>query len=394
MLIIFLGLTQIGLGQIISQYFETNSGTTPKGIEIWNNTASTLDFSSNNLIIKKGVNGGLPNTDFTLSSGTLVSNAVIVVGTSDMEAEALANGAVFHLKPFTFNGDDALEIWYGSTKTDVFGNPGLDPGTNWSGSGVATSDQNISLKAGIQTGDLVGWTDPSTRFETTATDNSLTGFGIAPAGDGSLPVSLSSFTATSFHGDVRLNWSTDSEIENAGFIIEKSILRQAEGDSDFETIASFKTHRECVGQGSTTAAHDYAFVDATVSNGLTYEYRLSDVDYAGKITIHDAIIVSVKSDESIKPNTFEITKLYPNPFNPSIQIEVAFNEKIEDLNISIYDINGALMKVLEIGNMEQELLNLKWDGTNFNNEPVPSGVYIVDIASQNIHHAKRVTLLR
>jgi len=40
-------------GQIISQYVETNSGTVPKGIEIWNNTASTLDFSTNNLIIQK-----------------------------------------------------------------------------------------------------------------------------------------------------------------------------------------------------------------------------------------------------------------------------------------------------------------------------------------------------
>ena len=27
--------TQIGFGQIISQYIETNSGSDPKGIEIW-----------------------------------------------------------------------------------------------------------------------------------------------------------------------------------------------------------------------------------------------------------------------------------------------------------------------------------------------------------------------
>ena len=42
-------------GQIISQYIETNSGSTPKGIEIWNNTGSTLDFSSNNLLLKRGL---------------------------------------------------------------------------------------------------------------------------------------------------------------------------------------------------------------------------------------------------------------------------------------------------------------------------------------------------
>ena len=35
-------------GQIISQYVETNSGTNPKGIEIYNNTGATLDFSTTN----------------------------------------------------------------------------------------------------------------------------------------------------------------------------------------------------------------------------------------------------------------------------------------------------------------------------------------------------------
>jgi|GEM_PF-6373960 len=34
-LLIMAGFTQ---AQIISQYIETNSGTSPKGIEIWNNT--------------------------------------------------------------------------------------------------------------------------------------------------------------------------------------------------------------------------------------------------------------------------------------------------------------------------------------------------------------------
>ena len=46
---LFLTMTLSGWSQIISQYVETNSGTTPKGIEIWNNTGGTLDFSTNSL---------------------------------------------------------------------------------------------------------------------------------------------------------------------------------------------------------------------------------------------------------------------------------------------------------------------------------------------------------
>ncbi len=192
-------LANFSFGQIISQYVETNSGSTPKGVEIWNNTGSTLDFATNNLVIMKGTNGGAPATDYTLSSGTLADGDVIVIGTADMEATAIANGALFYLKAFSFNGDDALEVWYGVTKTDVFGTPGSDPGSEWVGNGVSTKNQNIALLSGITTGDTDGWTDPSTRFETISTDPStlpagLDGFGIAPAGGAPPTIAAPSFS--------------------------------------------------------------------------------------------------------------------------------------------------------------------------------------------------------
>jgi len=182
------GLVTTGWGQIISQYVETNSGTTPKGIEIWNNTGSTLDFSVNNLVIEKGTNGASPSPDFTLSTGTLAAGDVIVIGTGggDLETVTNNNSATFHSKSFTFNGDDALVVKYGSTTTDVFGDPGNDPGSSWSGSGVDTRNQNIELNTGISTGTTTGFTDPSTRFNTVSTNPSggtsdLAGFGIAPS---------------------------------------------------------------------------------------------------------------------------------------------------------------------------------------------------------------------
>ena len=51
--------------QIISQYIETSSGSTPKGIEIWNNTLSELNFATNSLVIEKGTNGAIPSLDFS-----------------------------------------------------------------------------------------------------------------------------------------------------------------------------------------------------------------------------------------------------------------------------------------------------------------------------------------
>ena len=88
----------------------------------------------------------------------------------------------FSSESFTFNGDDALEIYLGGTLTDMFGISGSDPGTQWSGNSVSSANQNIQLKAGIWSGDTDGWTDPSTRFETVSSTpvSNMTGFGIVP----------------------------------------------------------------------------------------------------------------------------------------------------------------------------------------------------------------------
>ena len=214
-----------GNGQIISQYVETDSGISPKGIEIWNNTGSTLDFSVNTLDILQGTNGNSPSSVFTLSTGTLASGEVIVIGTSDMETITITNGSVFHTEPFQFNGDDALVIKFGGTTTDVFGNPGNDPGSNWSGNGVSTANQNIELIPGIISGDVDGWTDPSVRFQTVSTspagNGGLDGFGIAPVSGGNIPpnigninyspTQITSSTAVSVSADVT---DTDGTIAN------------------------------------------------------------------------------------------------------------------------------------------------------------------------------------
>ncbi len=213
LLVLFACSTQ---AQIISQYVETNSGASPKGIEIWNNTSSTLDFSTSNLVIKKGTNGAAPSADFTLSSGTLASGDVLVIGTPDIGTYMAANGvsSAFHAKSFTFNGDDALVVEYGTTVTDVFGQPGIDPGSSWSGNGVDTRNQNIELKTGITSGTTAGFSDPSTRFDVVSTNpvdtanGGLNGFGVSPSiifaalGEAQL-------TAVSLVQAIELHWQVD-----------------------------------------------------------------------------------------------------------------------------------------------------------------------------------------
>jgi hypothetical protein len=177
-----------GAALIITQYIETDSGTTPKGIELVNTGATTIDFSVTNLVVLKGTNGAAPTSDFSLATGSLASGGVMVIGTSDMGTyldTTFGIGVIqYHTKAFSFNGDDSLVIELDGVTQDVFGTPGSDPGTAWTVGGVSTANQNIELKPGITTGDTDGWADPSERFTTNNTTPSaaggLAGFGVAP----------------------------------------------------------------------------------------------------------------------------------------------------------------------------------------------------------------------
>lgn len=189
-----------GFGQsdiIISQYIETNSGTTPKGIEIFNVSGADITFTpTNNLQIYQGTNGGTCNAivSTNITTGTLAADEVWVIGTSDLTFFAITNGTNLsgtNDYSFTFNGDDALQLYLGGILQDQFGICGSDPGSSWSGSGVSTANNNLEIQNGLCDGDTDGWTDPSIRFNQIANGSTMTGFGNAPTSCSSCTDTLS-----------------------------------------------------------------------------------------------------------------------------------------------------------------------------------------------------------
>ncbi|MGM0479488.1 MAG: hypothetical protein ACQERC_09710 [Bacteroidota bacterium] len=189
LLSVFIAISSNVIGQVMfSQYIETDSGTSPKGVEIYNHSGSSIDFSVDPLEVYKGVNGGTCSNDVTVNSGVLLPGEVWVIGTTDLVNDAQNNGTNLSgttNHSFTFNGDDALELYLNGTLMDVFGTCGTDPGSAWSGNGVSTANQNIQIANGICSGTTTYWTDPSLRYETVSSNPSgtggTTGFGDAPS---------------------------------------------------------------------------------------------------------------------------------------------------------------------------------------------------------------------
>ena len=90
---------------------------------------------------------------------------------------------------------------------------------------------------------------------------------------GILPVSLSHFRAEHTDAGVILNWTTESEIDNAGF----HIYRSKTEDGEFKVV----TPTMIQGAGTTGERNEYTWTDSAAKPNTVYYYRIEDVSYAG-----------------------------------------------------------------------------------------------------------------
>ena len=99
-------------------------------------------------------------------------------------------------------------------------------------------------------------------------------------------IQLSSFTATPKSGEIILAWSTEAEIDNAGFNLYCS---ESEGGAYSKINGSLIPAR-----GTPTRGASYAFIDADAKNRRTYYYKLEDIDLSGKSTMHGPVSAEPK----------------------------------------------------------------------------------------------------
>ena len=91
---------------------------------------------------------------------------------------------------------------------------------------------------------------------------------------GPLPVELSSFSVTrAASGAVVLTWTTESEVDNAGFNLRRSETRE----SGFTLL----NPALIAGAGTTGERQAYTFTDTSAKPGVEYYYRIEEVAFDG-----------------------------------------------------------------------------------------------------------------
>jgi hypothetical protein len=319
----------------------------------------------------------------TATGATLNSVTVTLGGTYD--------GSDLQSTPFQLYANSS-NSFIGSS---ALGSSVADPG---SGSNVTFS----SLSDAIPSGTRYYWVTADISATATADDNmngtidaagdlSITGgtlgasnYGKLNAGtDGSLPVELVSFSARSEGHSIVLNWTTESETDNLGFILERS------EENVWAQIASYQTHDELKGQGNTSTRTEYSFTDKTVESGKGYSYRLSDVSTKGEITVYAPLVITMNN----LPEKTEMENAYPNPFNPQTYISYQLSEDSR-VEISVFDLLGRQVKSLYTGRQLAGSYQVYWNATDEKGIGVPSGAYLIRMQTNTITQVQKVLLMK
>lgn len=359
-----------------------------------------VGFSNNSLLIQNCYSTG----NVTRSSGTAESVAGFLGQDDDGTtiSYAYSTGSVFSSEGNAWGSGDGyssdqgfigIEDGNGTYTANFFDSEASNQSTDAGGAAVAKTTAEMTTDAltyNYSTNIYLagGW---DFKGETTNGSESIWNIGNSrndgypyfdwrfSSDDASLPVTLSSFDLKSEYGSVQLNWTTSSELENLGFILE----RRGSGDpwsvEGWEEIASYLSLEALRGRGSTTLEHHYAYIDVEVEIGKSYWYRLSDVSYTGKVTVHPIQEITVRSQGGkVLPHGFKLISTYPNPFNPTTTIQYELTQTAPVL-IRVFDVNGQLVSVLSDEVVDAGEHQVVWNGRDAQNQIISTGVYLAQM---------------
>ncbi|MBN1542003.1 T9SS type A sorting domain-containing protein [candidate division KSB1 bacterium] len=193
-------------------------------------------------------------------------------------------------------------------------------------------------------------------------------------------IELTNLSANRQGSSVVLQWETQSETQNFGFHVYKSL----DSEGDFLRL----TREPIPGALNSQSVHSYRFVDSDVKDGHVYYYKLSDIDITGSETFHGPVSVALSL-----PEAYRLYPVYPNPFNERTTIEFELTQPA-DVRLEIFDINGRRVKTILEEERDAGRHREMWDATDARGCRVATGLYLVQLIANQLGQVQKVQLLR
>jgi len=191
-----------------------------------------------------------------------------------------------------------------------------------------------------------------------------------------LPVELTSFEATPLDHAVRLDWTTATETDNDHFVIESS-LNQTE----------WNTVTEVPSLGNSPSGHSYHYVHEGLAAGVTYYYRLTNVDVSGASTLYPHVANATPLGAVVAAE-YALSQNYPNPFNPTTAITFSLRDA-GTVAIKVFDVTGHDVATLVSGHMTAGSHTVSFDAS-----ALPSGLYFYRLQAGDFTATRKMVLMK
>jgi len=118
----------------------------------------------------------------------------------------------------------------------------------------------------------------------------------------------------------------------------------------------------------------------------------------GRVTTLSPFVIAVSTATAIEdrplPNQFALHTNVPNPFNPQTTIHYDVPASGADVNISIYDVAGRLVRELANEQRAAGRWSVQWNGDDDRSQRVASGVYFYRMRAGSFVDTKKMVLLK
>ena len=136
-------------------------------------------------------------------------------------------------------------------------------------------------------------------------------------------------------------------------------------------------------------AHEF-IANFEMGNEVVYGTGQTDIK-AYSVSVNQQLMIK---DLSLNASSLKLNNPTPNPFNPSTTIFYEINNP-NQVSMSIYDINGKLVRSLMNKYHDKGSFSINWDGKNNHGDHVSAGLYILKMMSGNLDlRTKKITLLK
>ncbi len=170
-------------------------------------------------------------------------------------------------------------------------------------------------------------------------------------------VQLSNLAVQATGRKAELAWQTSSERDNLGF----TVLRSSSAQGPYQAMTETMIPPAADGR--------YVWTDESVQPGLSYYYKLRDLDRNGQSREHGPVSVQIAL-----PEVLALAQNYPNPFNPTTTISFEL-PKAQTVELRIFNLNGQIVRTLVNGSFSAGVHQVVWDGRDQQGGQVTSGIY-------------------